>query len=563
MSFASQGQLVLEVDRPLSEPRANSLVPWHDQRAPSAQGEFEGPCKRRRFSHEERSRVLQTYKKCNSKMECVRVMRKVSGYEKLTRSMLNNWLQHKVTKKMGRPVLQAFEASVIDECVVKKVSTVVGVEQLEVAANSVYSYAVVAEAARRVKQQPEWQNNAQVQALKLSSGWIHDMLQRAGLIRRRCTTIMKKRPSQEVVDLAMSKIQAKIVEYQITPDRIVNTDETSIDWAVNPRYQYVFDSARGTSPPDSAGRFTAHLGVLANGKRMPLFLILKVHCACQCDLRSSTSLDNLLNKGFLADSGWVKHEFQWKNRLTGQVFYRPYLIRPNLDIITVQQNGSMHEVGIIMWIRLQLTPFRSQRGGGTFLQVLDNCSVHKTACVQEEFGKSGWQVAYLPPNVTDIAQPVDLCVNAAVKARLRELRVRSILSYMREWKEVVSNARINGNPSPPFHPPAPTLIVGVTSMINVWGHVAKFEDSIARTFVDVGLAPTTINANGEYGFGRLLISQRLPSSRHRVLPSSACVASMTVNVASRADSSFDGEDEDSNGTFVQECQSSSSDEEEY
>ena len=81
-------------------------------------------------------------------------------------------------------------------------------------------------------------------------------------------------------------------------------------------------------------------------------------------------------------------------------------------------------------MELLLTLYKARHFPNVFmLMVLDNCGPHKTPDVETTFKKAGWLLEFLPPNMTDELQPMDLVVNAVGKQELRRVRIEKVVDY--------------------------------------------------------------------------------------------------------------------------------------
>lgn len=155
------------------------------------------------------------------------------------------------------------------------------------------------------------------------------------------------------------------------------------------------------------------------------------------DLSSSRVLDNLmLSRGIAISDGWEKRV--WRRTLTlpqkgkkdpvAAQHVRPYLIHTDGTIITVQAKAWMDSAGICMWADVQIGPiFAAKRR--KCLIIWDNCGSHNVAAVREVLKEWGLTPKNLPPNMTDILQPMDLVVNGPVKAGIRRARVQNLFNH--------------------------------------------------------------------------------------------------------------------------------------
>ena len=71
---------------------------------------------------------------------------------------------------------------------------------------------------------------------------------------------------------------------------------------------------------------------------------------------------------------------------------------------------------------------------------MDNVGCHKMDVLKEIFAEACVDVGFLPPNMTQFLQVLDLVVNGPLKAHLRHLRAQNLLTYFksyttRNWKK--------------------------------------------------------------------------------------------------------------------------------
>ena len=70
------------------------------------------------------------------------------------------------------------------------------------------------------------------------------------------------------------------------------------------------------------------------------------------------------------------------------------------------------------------------------------------------------EVGYLPPNMTQFLQVLDLVVNGPLKAHIRLLRAENLLKYFREYKHsynVELEKPIDQRVTPKWNPPKPSM----------------------------------------------------------------------------------------------------------
>jgi hypothetical protein len=94
-----------------------------------------------------------------------------------------------------------------------------------------------------------------------------------------------------------------------------------------------------------------------------------------------------------------------------------------------------------------------------------------------------------------LLQVMDLIVNSPFKAGARRARCEDLFDYFQAWKIRRLKAERDGTARPPFSPPKPTVADGLQTLITVLNTTlatTKFQTSMQRCFVDVGLAPYNV-----------------------------------------------------------------------
>jgi hypothetical protein len=290
----------------------------------------------------------------------------ISGYEKITHNTIKRWKKSK--KVPGRKVSGEFEKQVAAELLIFNLNASENdmTDQVEILANSIYSYDCVKSAAMTVyMREDRWKLDANICRLKFSNKWVQGFLKRLQFTKRTVTSVMKTLPSVEVVQRHMTLIKDYIINENISPDRVFNADETGVNWAPEIKYQYVpADAVRASAPPgNESGRFTALLGSNAVGEMLPFYFIVKCACQSTYDLSTSTVLKKFHGEDKLCKptDGWING--MWTTTIIikdePKTIIRPYLLNTNtLDLITVQSKAWNDTSGCLMWIELQLKAFK-------------------------------------------------------------------------------------------------------------------------------------------------------------------------------------------------------------
>lgn len=369
--------------------------------------------------------------------------------------------------------------------------------------NVAYGYAVIRHAARLAAALPEWRAHPLVAGLAFSDKWVCGWLRRAGLRRRRVTSVDKVPPPAAVVDARMRDIRARIIAGGFAPCDVRSADETGVWYGAAPKNQYVGAGVRrGTAPPsDDRARFTAHLNGAADGTMHAPFCIVRC-TASGPDLSGTRVLQRLRDvDGFNAGAGWSLRE--WRRVLTTRdragkattaEHVRPYLVHsPSGAVITLNSTAWMRTAEMCMWADVQLAPQQAASGRPT-LVVMDNCGAHLTPAVEAVFFEHAIALEFLPKNTTDEKQVMDLVVNGPLKAALRRRRSVALFAALQVHRERVHAARSSGDAAvlPRWAPPQPRLSDGLRAVFDA--HLTDFTTpgfraGLQRSFVTVGLAP--------------------------------------------------------------------------
>jgi hypothetical protein len=396
-----------------------------------------------------------------------------------------------------------FEDCLLNKFLYKVLRKIDNVEMSVVKANAFHSYHVVAEAAWALKREEQWRDDPIVKPLTFSKHWVKRFFERAGFRRRRVTATFKKRPALAEVQKQMKDIQLEIVRMGLRPADIVNADETGIFFCSGPKYQYVPADARRAAAPggDDKSRFTAMVWSTAAGELGPLFLIIK--CSVSgADASRSTVLDGshlMAQSGFTESEGWSLHtwirtlELVNKGKKYSAEFKRPYIRHTSGTVITANSKAWMDTVTMCMWMETQFVPWIEGHPGPKLL-VLDNCGPHAADTVADCIRDShaALTVKYLPPNMTDLLQPMDLYVNAKLKASMRRSRCADLFADMQHW--LIGYLEDNDTQ---FVPHKPTTAEGILSALKASREMTtpEFIGGLQQTFIRVGLCQT---AEGEF-----------------------------------------------------------------
>jgi hypothetical protein len=158
------------------------------------------------------------------------------------------------------------------------------------------------------------------------------------------------------------------------------------------------------------------------------------------------------------------------------------------------------------WIRRQIVEHGLPHDQKAVV-VWDNVQFHVSDAVTAVFREHNIIMAMLPKNCTSFLQPMDLVVNAPLKAAVRRMRCEALYDYMQAFQlqyhmglaqqRSSSTAAGSGGSSEPitlphFNPPKPTVkeaIITVMTACQTSLATAAFKQSLKKCFVEVGIAP--------------------------------------------------------------------------
>lgn len=247
----------------------------------------------------------------------------------------------------------------------------------------------------------------------------------------------------------------------------------------------------------------------ADGDFAPLFFIIRhsVSSTTRPDQSGMKVIQDLHKRddGFGASNGWKL--LKWTKKLTiynkkkvpeEAVHMVWYIIHETTgNVITSQYKAWNDTVRMCMWLELVMMPI--QERDGKLMLWMDNCGCHKTFAVEEMMKALQMDVACLPPNMTHILQVPDLVVNGPLKAYTRNLRAFRIVEYFKGFRlEYIENDKIpiENRKKMKFTPPKPTMVEGIQDLIKLFEgdfKLPKFKQSIARSFVNTGTAPSPLD----------------------------------------------------------------------
>lgn len=153
--------------------------------------------------------------------------------------------------------------------------------------------------------------------------------------------------------------------------------------------------------------------------------------------------------------------------------------------------------------------------------------------VVEAFAAAEWLIKFFPPNMTDELQPMDLIVNAVLKAEMRALRINMVFDSLQVFRALLkqwSLTRVGEQPS--FDPPKPNYKDAVKTMLFVHQNklcAEEFIVSLSKCFKKVGLVPE----EGKYNPYRAVKLGEV--KKEKGLTSNDCVAGWCIDLTTRRD----------------------------
>ena len=130
------------------------------------------------------------------------------------------------------------------------------------------------------------------------------------------------------------------------------------------------------------------------------------------DLSSATVLKTLSRKAYTPQTGWNYLMWERKLKLAHSntfTYKRPYLWHKDSGtVITIQNKAWMDTVGLCMWADVIVKPWAQ---GRPKLIIWDNCPSHGSEEIVRVFSENRMAIDFLPKNMTDKLQVMDLVVN--------------------------------------------------------------------------------------------------------------------------------------------------------
>ena len=197
------------------------------------------------------------------------------------------------------------------------------------------------------------------------------------------------------------------------------------------------------------------------------------------------------NGGFGERDGWDC--LLWEKEVTTDgviVTHKCYYLkhRAKGHVITSQHKAWNDTIRMMMYVDIILNPIKVR--DAELLLWMDNCGPHKTTEVSDLFTKHKIDISLLPPNMTDVLQVLDLCVNGPLKRHTRTLRANRIVDYFKKFKLTFDTQAKRTGELPVFKPPKPQMLQSIQDLIDLLDNefsMLTFKDGVKRCFQKVGM----------------------------------------------------------------------------
>jgi hypothetical protein len=171
-------------------------------------------------------------------------------------------------------------------------------------------------------------------------------------------------------------------------------------------------------------------------------------------------------------------------------------------IIASQYKAWNDTIRQMMWLDLVMGPIqkKAESTGDKVFIIQDNCGLHKTDLVEQQYVDLHMLPAFLPENVTGILEVMDLMVNGVLKADQRKHAADQIFVAFRKYRDEVKAKGYNNVPK--FKPPRHHLHEGILNLLHQFENGPfisdKFKTSMAKCFQDTGCAANDVGEFKQY-----------------------------------------------------------------
>ncbi|RNA33693.1 pogo transposable element with KRAB domain-like [Brachionus plicatilis] len=199
---------------------------------------------------------------------------------------------------------------------------------------------------------------------KSSNGWFTNFCKRKNLVLRKITTSGRDLPNNriEIVRIFFSECQILLHSPDFEPGIILNMDETSIYLDFPSHFTFEEKGTKRTA-------FSA----TANGEKLPVYALVP----------RKSELPN----------------------------YTP----PNNVQIKYKTDATFNEHVVVNYVKRIVVPHMVQKGFKKVNLFLDSAPCHLTKSVKDELQVNGIVTNFIPPRMTNLLQPADVCWFASIK----------------------------------------------------------------------------------------------------------------------------------------------------
>ncbi|CAF0945799.1 unnamed protein product [Brachionus calyciflorus] len=211
-----------------------------------------------------------------------------------------------------------------------------------------------------------------------SNGWFYNFLKRKNFALRRITTSGRELPknSISIIKNFFADCQKITNEPDFRPEKLINVDEKSIylDFPTNSTYDCKgAKRVKATTCGGEKARISAAFTASSAGEKLPIFILVP----------RKTDLPN----------------------------YTP----PENVVIVYKESATFDENTVCSYLRKILGTHKELTDLRNIHLVIDSARCHLTSKVNKEFVDLGIEPLFVPPRMTNLLQPADVCWFAVIK----------------------------------------------------------------------------------------------------------------------------------------------------
>jgi hypothetical protein len=221
-------------------------------------------------------------------------------------------------------------------------------------------------------------------------GWVYNMLNRHHLSIRRKTQDQKTLTEEEMGTIHLDFVQhvSSLVDFHsITPDRIINMDETGcyFDVGINTTIEFTGSKTVRVASTNNINTCTVFLAVTFSGIKLKPVVVFKG----------------------VGDGTVAKRMNSSSSQIDARI------------IACCQKKAYCDEEIMAVWVEKSLAPFIESKSKQLHLMMMDNFSPHQTKSVRDSISELGCLLTMLPPNMTSRVQVLDVGINKPFKDNMR------------------------------------------------------------------------------------------------------------------------------------------------